>query len=173
MTFKAFSSLFLKNTSRSIISLQADFNNGSGLINIGIDNSITVNYTTYGKKIIKFIITYDNSTQSTNYAVFTVAQNSGSSFSPMGGTPCDRLDYITATIPFTDYDNNTFKGQGNTAYYFATNGPCNGKVKKPIIILDGFDPGDTRTIEKLYNTYLDNPSRYLFADQLRQSDKDL
>ena len=171
VNFQTSSALYLQNTNQSIQSLKADFKNGKGLINIGLHNTITINYPSYGKKIIKFIIKYQDNTEVTTYAYFKLVKPEDANVNT--GTPCDKNGYITANIPFTDYENNTFKGQGNIRYYFATNHPCNGKVKKPIIILDGFDPGDTRTIGKLYRIYLNNPRRYKFADDVRNKGYDI
>ncbi len=170
--FQTSSGLYLQNTGHIISTLQADFNNGAGLINVGANNSLTVNYSTYGIKVIKFIVKYTDNTQITTYASFKVVQ-SNQLTTPATATPCDKDDVVISTIPFTDYDNKTFKGQGNIHYYFATNTTCNGKVKKPIIVLDGFDPGDERKIDQLYDTYLNNSSRYVFADQLRSQGYDI
>ncbi|MEP6597198.1 MAG: T9SS type A sorting domain-containing protein [Ginsengibacter sp.] len=171
INFQTSSTLYLQNTGHAIQSLQANFNNGSGFINIGLNNTITINYPSYGKKIIKFIIKYQDNTEVTTYAYLKLVKPEETVLNT--GTPCDKNGYVNATIPFTDYENNTFKGQGNIRYYFATNHPCNGKVKKPIIILDGFDPGDTRSIKQLYNIYLNNPDRYEFADEMRRKGYDI
>jgi hypothetical protein len=171
VNFQTSSALYLQNTDHAIQSLKADFNNGTGLIHIGLDNTITINYPSYGKKIIKFTIKYQDNTAVTTYAYLRLVKPEDTSLNT--GTPCDKNGYITADIPFTDYENNTFNGQGNIRYYFATNHPCNGKVKKPIIILDGFDPGDTRSIGQLYRIYLNNPKRYAFADDVRSKGYDI
>ncbi len=81
--FKTSATLFFQNTGHAISSLQADFNNGAGLISIGTNNSVTVNYTTYGIKTIKFIIKYNDNSQCTTYAAFTVAQNGGPATKPI------------------------------------------------------------------------------------------
>ena len=171
INFQTSSNLYLQNTGNTIQSLKANFNNGNGLINIGLNNTITVTYPSYGKKIIKFIIRYQDNTEVTTYAYFKLVKPENAVLNT--GTSCDKDGYITANIPFTDYENNTFKGQGNIHYYFATNHPCNGKVKKPIIILDGFDPGDSRSIQQLYDEYLNNPDRYKFADEMRSKGYDI
>src|SRR6266542_2450012 len=55
VSFQTSSNLYLQNTGHTIISLRADFNNGSGLTNMGLNNTTTISYTSYGKKVIKFI----------------------------------------------------------------------------------------------------------------------
>jgi hypothetical protein len=172
VTFQTATNLIFKNIAHSISSLQADFGNGSGLITIGTNNTTTVNYSTYGVKVIKFIITYNDNTQRTTYSKFKVVQTASRPFSALG-TTCDKLDNFFAETAFTDYDNNTFKGKGEIYYYFATNTTCNGKVRKPIIILDGYDPQDKRSYQELYDEYLNNSSRYKFADELRSKGFDI
>ena len=171
VNFQTSPALYLQNTGHTIQSLQANFNDGNGLVNIGLNNLITINYSSYGKKIIQFIIKYQDNTEVTTYAYFKLVQPENAVLNT--GTPCDKNGYVTADIPFTDYENNSFKGRGNIRYYFATNHPCNGKVQKPIIILDGFDPGDTRSIGQLYRIYLNNPDRYKFADEMRSKGYDI
>jgi len=169
VTFQTAPSLYLQNTGHSIISLMADFNNGSGLINVGLNNAIQIDYSSYGRKIIKFIIKYQDNIQVTTYAYLKLIKPKKLSANILS-TACDKDDYITASIPFTDYENNTFRGQGNIHYYFSTATPCNGKVRKPIIVLDGFDPGDTRSITQLYDEYL---NRNQFADAIRSIGYDI
>lgn len=160
--FETTPALFLQNTGHTITSLKANFRDGNGLVNIGLNNSTTVSYSSYGKKIIKFVITYNDKTQVVTYAYLKLIKPKTTTAAL--STTCDKDDYITASIPFTDYDNVTFRGQGNIHYYFSTATPCNGKVKKPIIFLDGFDPGDKTSITDLYNNYL---NRNHLADGLR------
>ena len=172
VNFQTSPGLYLQNTGHTITSLKADFNNGRGLINIGLNNSISINYSTLGQKIIKFIIKYQGNTQATTYAYLKLVKSKNFALRALAST-CDRDDTITASIPFTDYENNTFKGKGNIHYYFSTSTPCNGRVKKPIIILDGFDPGDKRSISQLYDIYLNNPDRYKFGDEMRSKGYDI
>ena len=79
--------------------------------------------------------------------------------------PCFSRD-VTG-YSFTDYDGKSFPGLGEVSYYLASNNPvgtCTGtlsNVKRPIIILDGFDPGDSRSASKLYGVYL----KYISSSQ--------
>lgn len=74
---------------------------------------------------------------------------------------------MEADIPFAPYDNarpyDSFKGKGEVAYFFRKkeNGVpvdlCYASIsnlKRPIIIVDGFDPGDTRGISDIYEKRL-------------------
>lgn len=74
--------------------------------------------------------------------------------------PCTTTT-IEADIAFQGYDETTAtKGIGDVNTYYAN---CSDKtLRKPIIILDGFDPGDSRNAQLIYNLYLsyvDNAGR--------------
>ena len=57
---------------------------------------------------------------------------------------------ITATIPFQGYDEEqAFLGQGEYEIFLDL---VDGVLDRPIIVLDGFDPGDSRDIAGLYNS---------------------
>lgn len=170
-SFETSAGLFLQNTGRSIQSLQADFGNGAGVQTISANGITTINYTTYGMKVVKFVVTYSDNTQRTTFGKIKIVET----ISGIAGTitNCDYAAKVIPTMTFTDYDNNTYKGEGNIFYYFATSTPCNGKVRKPIIVIDGYDPQDQRKIVRLYDDYLNNASRYKFADELRSKGYDI
>lgn len=76
---------------------------------------------------------------------------------------------INATIPYQGYDETqTFLGQGEYELFLDT---TNGVLDKPVILVDGFDPGDTRNIAEMY-TSLDYDNTNI-ADQLRSEGFDL
>jgi len=50
---------------------------------------------------------------------------------------------------------------------------CEPILKKPVLILDGFDPLDGRSYSNLYNQYFGNQSSELIADKLRQKGYDV
>ena len=57
---------------------------------------------------------------------------------------------ITAAIPFQGYDEEqAFLGQGEYEIFLDL---VDGVLDRPIIVLDGFDPGDSRDIAGLYNS---------------------
>ena len=56
---------------------------------------------------------------------------------------------VNAQIPFQGYDESiAINGQGQGKVYLDN---IDGVFDKPIIVVDGFDPGDTRTIEDIYS----------------------
>jgi len=63
---------------------------------------------------------------------------------------------IQADISFTDYEGRSFRGMGEVAYYYATSKGCDGQksITKPLIIIDGFDPQDERSVGNIYTERL-------------------
>ena len=76
---------------------------------------------------------------------------------------------ISATIAYQGYDETqAYLGQGEYELFIDT---TNGVLDKPIILVDGFDPGDTRDIAGMYSA-LDYDSTNI-ADQLRSEGFDM
>jgi hypothetical protein len=99
-------------------------------------------------------------------------RNEGACYVP---TPIDASKgpaNIEADIPFAPYDNSkpydSNKGKAEVVYYYATSKDCNGikPVTKPVIVIDGFDPGDTRDAGEIYYERLAYSNKNL-GDSLR------
>ncbi len=92
--------------------------------------------------------------------------------------PCF-TEIMNGFIPFTPYDPepfSTIKGRLEIGYYYAAGKNCNtqrSQLTKPIIILDGFDPGDERKIGKIYGEQLAYNNVNNFGDSLRRQGYDV
>ena len=158
ITFNIKNELYFKNNYKNIKSLTADFSDGitRTIINNGVlsNQSIIVNYTSGGKKTLIFNVTYDDNTTLTSYGEIylkysNVIQNK---IVPAESDPLIEDGSIQAEESFQGYDEPfPFKGKIDYRIFYHTNngtGAENKKLLKPIIILDGFDPGDVRKIQK-------------------------
>lgn len=148
VTFKT--DLFvLDQADLSIDQLQVRYNNITKTIiqngNLG-NNTFSFNFSSSGNKNLQFIAKYTNGKQLISNAAINVEilhvlhKNSVSS--------------ITANEPFQGYDEpsdcgGSCLGQGE---YQISLGKGHSKLAKPLIILDGFDPGDDRKIDNLVFT---------------------
>ena len=88
-----------------------------------------------------------------------------------GNDPENKL--LTSVIPFKGYDETDASishADYHIYYHFAPNNPSQSErvLKKPIVILDGFDPLDQRNYAQIYDSMLlyDNKSKRL-GDELR------
>ncbi|MDJ1497666.1 hypothetical protein QNI19_32300 [Cytophagaceae bacterium DM2B3-1] len=169
-SFRLPSELVFTNAGLSVTNVVIDFANGGAAQTLTPGGSaVTVSYSSGGDKALKLTINFSNGTQKVTYALLTV-------FGPSTCTSCrsNEPDYkaqfppcfrerVNATIAFTPYETEVFStqpGQLEAMYYYASNKTClnNGTTKinvtQPIIVLDGFDPGDDRPGEELYGEYL-------------------
>ncbi|WP_445722825.1 esterase/lipase family protein, partial [Flavobacterium sp.] len=166
VTFRLLPSFMLQLTGLPIKNLVANFGNGTNY-NL-ISNSVvsttnsTVTFTTSGKKEFIFTVTYSNNTTEIlkatmditipNSSPLTMAMASTSSF------PLEEDFVGTAGITANTVGNVAFQGYNETTatkgtleyrtYYnlVTNNGSTQSKIRKEIIILDGYDPGDGRKI---------------------------
>lgn len=168
ITFKYTSQLFLSNKGVSITSIFADF--GSGNQNLTSGHNVIVGYSTGSAKTIKFTITYSNGQTATAYSkIFLKPPPVASRL----GQPVD--PDTTIDIHDTEYG---YQGYGETAkkynlgrygiYYHRTfpDGPKEKILKKPIIILDGFDPTENRKVRELYGIYLQYTESQNFGNNM-------
>ena len=140
-----------------IQTLQADF--GTGTLFTLISNQVInanpaiVTYTSSGLKTIVFTIVFENNSTETMQSTLNVNVPVNTSMM-RGGFPLEEdfvgTESITASIPFQGYNEATATAgtlEYRTYYSKVVNdGSAKSKITKPIIILDGYDPEDSRKI---------------------------
>lgn len=151
-TFKK--DLFFEGTTKKIVKLTANFDsrNTYTIINNSqlIKQNVTINYTSSGYKTLSFTAFFNNGTHTTT---------KGKLYVTTSNTTQQRLSVddgiengeIAATIPFTGYEPGDTPILSKVQYrifYHGTEGNYERILKKPIVIIDGFDPGDVRKIQE-------------------------
>ncbi len=165
------SRLFFNKSSLSISSIQVDFNDGNGLVSVTVGNAYTINYSAAGYKALRFVVTLSNSTIITTYAAILITQPQLEECSRSSCNLISPKINIESSLSFQGYDeSSTSKGRGEYKIFYATNGNCDGVLRKPIVVVDGFDPGDNRSIDQLYYGYLNKEN---FAENLRADGYDV
>ena len=108
-----------------------------------IQSNLKIDYTENGFKSLRFTVTLNNETQITSYSRMYV-QTAAAAL-------CDNIvrerGIFTSTIPFQGYNAGDVPLFGKTDYtifYHTNNGNTQKRLLKPIILVDGFDPGDKR-----------------------------
>lgn len=164
ITFRLLPSFMLQLTGLPIKNLVANFGTGTSY-NL-ITNSVvsttnpTVTFATSGKKEFTFTVTFSNNTTETLKATMdvTVPAISPTALTATTSFPLEEDFVGTAGITTTTAGNIAFQGYNETTatkgtleyrtYYnlVTNNGSAKSKIKKEIIILDGYDPGDGRKI---------------------------
>jgi hypothetical protein len=134
------------NTGASITLLQVDFGDGQGLRTVAMDSNILISYYYSGQKVLRCIASYDNGDTFTSYSIinysdipmYVAGNTSGWEYQD---------DTITAKISYTNY----YSGQvpsGSAKGYIRTYYAHSDMIlRKPVLIVDGFDPGNKRRFD--------------------------
>lgn len=143
------SNLIFNTTNRTISSITASLNDSNDWKTILTDKSFQLNFTKNGSQIIHFKIVLSTGEiikQSISFDIDCLMisgnKKTTNAFSPQV------VNSITATIPYQGYgETASYLGQGEYQIFMDT---TDGILDKPIFLLDGFDPGDTRNTTAIY-----------------------
>ncbi len=185
--FKADPNLFINNTTSTITSIQINFDDGTGFKTVYTNNSLAnntffINYQTAGIKTLTSTINFNNGTSLTLKSTINVLSISILERTTSIPTPDDTLDCVGRIYNQSDIPGgaiNTVAGGlpyssvVNKASAFVFYGKQNGVKRtcllKPIIIGDGFDPGNERNMQDIYLLL----NRERMADSLRNEGYDV
>lgn len=172
VTFILKDDMIFNTTSRKIETISFLMNNENQWRTIPINSPFSVNFLTTGKQIIKSKITFTNG-ESIEQSFFITINNKNKNTAYRTANEAflpNVVTDITATIPYQGQgENQAFFGQGEYEIFLDTN---DGILDKPIFLVDGFDPGDTRDIATLYSS-LDYGTGQNLADYLRTEGYDI
>jgi pimeloyl-ACP methyl ester carboxylesterase len=147
--FRILSDLITNTTSESIQSIKVNFNNGQGFQTVQLNQDIPVNYTSEGEKQLDFEIILSNGAITHNSAHIIVQRSSADFNSTLAPGDEGPITPINATIPYQGFgETSGHIGTGEYKIYYDN---VDGVLDKPIFFVDGFDPGDGRTIEGMYD----------------------
>lgn len=147
--FRILQDLITNTTSESIQSIKVNFNNGQGFQTVNFNQDIAVNYTSEGEKKLDFEITLSNGEVTYNSAYIIVSRSSADYNAAMAPGDEGPITPINATIPYQGFgETSGHIGTGEYKIYYDN---VDGVLDKPIFFVDGFDPGDGRTIEGMYD----------------------
>ncbi len=162
------SELMQGNMIDSIKQIEIDFGDGVGFRRVSRDDIITVNYNEPGEK--KIIIRVTTNEDTIEDSILDGLIIGGSTvFGKYGEIPLNlRKVRVDAEISFLG-PNGNFKGIGRVTYLLKN--PTQG-LKKPVLIVDGFDPKSKNSDIDIFNNYL-NTSSFPFANSLYDADYDI
>ncbi len=145
-------SFFVNATNNSIVKILSDFGDGQGYRETHFDTNIEVRYPNAGTKELNFKLLFSDGEEITQRASLNISYSKADHANLFGrmqqniiSTDVADLSAYTGAIDFAgmgEYE--IFLGADNT-------------LDKPIIVIDGFDPFDTRDIAAVYDefTYVD------------------
>ena len=133
--------LIFNTTPYTISSIKVDFGNKK-IIPVEPNVVQTIQYKTAGTKNLIFYITLDNGNEYILESSIEIINTNIHKSSLV-------VETIESTIPFQGYDESqAHTGIGEYEIYLDN---VDGIFDKPIILIDGFDPGDSRGIESMYS----------------------
>lgn len=138
ITFRFENSLFLTNTSENVVGVEIDFGDGRGCrsytLNGLLNNNVTINYMQIGVKTITIRMTLSDQTilQTKTRIILVPA----SEMEPDEILEIEGLEYQGE------------KGTGKAYILYGCGN--NGRLRKPIIVSDGFDPLNERDFDGLF-----------------------
>ncbi len=150
-TFRFSDLFYFDNTDNPIVQLSVDFDDGNGMRLI-TDSLITVTYNYYGIKTLRFDVLLHNGEVLTAYCRINCTPTSSMYANTPSNHPYVNNYYnIQAKIaPANPYTGGVFsKAKANVRIYYAHS---DKKLRKPVLIADGFDPENVRTFESHENS---------------------
>lgn len=150
---------FFSNTGKTISNLSVDFGNGLGFITVTANIPVPVSYQSEGEKILRFKVTYtDNSFRESRTKIEITDLPQEQIFARYKGTNIDEKQFPLAGFPAPKAYQGKVGGAKVTIEY--TN--PEKKIRKPLIIVEGFDPWKIMTPN--------NPSiNYSFEDLISKN----
>ena len=147
----------INTTNHAITAIEVDFNDSEGFKTINLNNVISIPYQSEGAKQIKFRITLSNGDIYNTTSEINIRPTASDNYSAGFNRSSNQILPITATniVDLSEYGETTNEaGQGEYEIFMDA---VDGILDKPIIVVDGFDPGDTRDIPGIYNllNYID------------------
>lgn len=141
--------LIFNTTNRSISSISVNYNDSKSWKNINQNQAFKINFTNNGSQIIRFKLTLSTGEIVSQSITFDVdCPTLANKNSQIQQSP-NVITTISATIPYQGYaETQGFLGQGEYEIFPDT---VDGILDKPIFLLDGFDPGDTRNSTAIYS----------------------
>ncbi len=133
-------------TSKTIQAIYMNFTDNDHWLTVSVNQPIKVDFSTYGKKSISFKIEFTNGESKVIKSTFEI--QGSSNLTNRNGNEI-LAETITSTIPFQGYgESAAYLGQGEYEIYLDN---VDQVLDKPIFLVDGFDPGDTRDTNLIYS----------------------
>jgi len=134
--------LFFSNTGKSITSVQIDFGDGSGYRTITFNTPVSVSFSSNGVKNVLFRVTYTDNTAMESQTQVEVTDVQDPSHNPAARYS---TNFSSEPFPHTNFPVPlSYQGQYGSALVTVAYGRNNGNViRKPLIVVEGFDPFQT------------------------------
>lgn len=156
--------LIFTTTDVNVTKLEMDVHNGNGFQRLLPFNPVQVNFNSAGKKQIAFKVGFSDGSTKLVSSTIEVLSN------PSVNQSTQQVETIQATVPYQGYGESApILGQAEYEIYLDN---IDGILDKPIFLIDGFDPGDTRNTSIIYEL-LNFPGGGNLGDVVRDEGYDI
>jgi hypothetical protein len=172
VTFVLNDDLIFNTTNRSIVSISFIDASSNSFKTITQNIPFSISFEENGKQTILCKIVLNDGVTITESFTIDINSNANASLnrSSNDNLQPDAITSITATIPYQGFgESSPFFGVGEYDIFLDT---VDGVLDKPIFLVDGFDPGDSRNIQALYSQ-LNYGTGQNLADTLRAQGFDI
>ena len=145
-TYNLSSSNVYNVSSASITSVQIDFNDGNNYRTINLNENIAVNYLEEGDKLISFKITLNTGEEILRNSTIDISYSNSDLFSRSSEMITTFNSSITPDLSVYG-ESTSYPGTGEYELFLS----ADNVLDKPIFLVDGFDPGDGRSISGIYD----------------------
>jgi hypothetical protein len=158
---------FINTTDKKITKIEIDFGDDYGFRDVSIGETVKVHYKLPGKKEITTRLFFFDGSKNDSFSSLEVVY-SNEEFSQMNNQEIVGFTSETTAPPYIQpYNEYPFKGWGEMSIFHSSD----GILDKPIFLIDGFDPSDSRNIEAIYAQL--NYSGGNLGDQVRSQGYDV
>lgn len=123
--------MVFSNTGKTISSVQIDFSDGDGFKTLALNSPVSINYTSNGKKYIQIKVNFTDLSFSTCYALISVKLPEEQSSTARYFNPQPSVNFVSSR---------SFAGHNAGAKVTVGLGCGNDKLRKPFIVIEGYDP---------------------------------
>lgn len=137
---------FFNTTERDITRVEVDFDDNQGYQTLSLGSAKRIAYQSEGEKILQFRITLDNQEVLESRASLKIVY-SNEELNTQNNQNIVGFTSGTTDPPYLQpYNEYPFKGWGEFDIFYSPD----GVLDKPIFLIDGFDPLDSRNINTIY-----------------------
>lgn len=160
VTFSLPESLIFNTTAFEIQTILVDFDM-NGFQSMMPNQTKTIQFNSEGIKSITFKVTLENNEELLLHSSINITKSTADYNTRNAGA----IQPIESTITYQGFsESQAFTGIGEYQIFMDN---TDGVFDKPIILIDGFDPGDTRDINAIYQTMSFNNGSENLADEAR------
>ena len=147
VTFEIKEEAFVNTTKLRFLKTEIDFDDGLGFRELKVGETVSINYDTPGDKQINTRILLSDNSSIESFSTLKVIL-SNEEFSTMNNQEVIGFNSSEDNPPYIQpYNEYPFRGFGEMSIFHSSD----GVLDKPIFLVDGFDPLDSRNIAAIYS----------------------